>query len=114
MEVDVGDITEPTHKIGGGGTGKAKEIQEFIVGKLEADETNVADSEIAEAVEMPQEKASYQNIRNHTNLMRKSGLFKWDGTVNKGEHKGEHLYNAGKDSYYFDEDGNLKEEFAKK
>lgn len=105
MEIELDNITTPTHEIGGGGNGKAQEIQDFVLAELEAEKTNVADSEVAAAVDMPLTKESYKNIRNHTNKMRLSGLFKWSGTVKSGEHKGEHLYNAGLDEKYYDKDG---------
>lgn len=105
MEIEIENIIAPSHELGGGGNGKAKEIQDFVLKELEEGKENIADSEIATSVEMELNKESYKNIRNHTNKMRLAGLFKWSGTVKSGEHKGEHLYNAGLDEKYYDKDG---------
>ena len=114
MEIDVGDLTAPSHKIGGGGSGRSKAIEEFMTSKFDAGE-KVCDTEIAEALNVDiKEKGVIQNIRNHTNIMRKAGKISWLGNVPKGkEFEGDHVYSNEKDAYYFDEDGNLKEEFKK-
>ncbi len=109
MEIDTDSLVAPSHTIGGGGgSGNAKAIENFMNEKFEAGE-KVCDTEIAEMLEFdPKDKKLVALIRNHTNLMRKAGKIAWAGSVKKGQpFEGDHVYTNDKDAFYFDADGNF-------